>query len=407
MTTPTEARQAGVASPLALFLTILLASPALPPPAGAKAVDSWTFYYAAQEHFYNVEYDEAIRDLEQALGREPNNPFFLNALANDHLFQELRRLGQLEGNLYDASNSFLKQKKPEPDPKLMARVKELLQRTREACEARLKANPRDVDALYNLGVTYATEGNYKFTVEKSWYDALRAGSKANDLHRKVLEIDPNYHDAKLVLGAYQYVVDSIPRSVKWLAFLLGYSGSKQRGVQLMHEAMTKGKLVTSAAAFLLAVIYTREKQHGYSRQLLASLQGYYPRNPLIPLEIGRSFAREGKTREALQQYVTVARDMEAGKPGYHKLPRERLWYQIGDLYYKQGQFEEALQAFAKVTDHNEGDGLLKAYSGLRRGEIFQSQNRMELARAEYRRVARLPYEETRLQAEQRLRQLGD
>jgi predicted negative regulator of RcsB-dependent stress response len=68
--------------------------------------------------------------------------------------------------------------------------------------------------------------------------------------------------------------------------------------------------------------------------------------------------------------------------------------------------DAALEAFAKVTENDGGDGLLKAHSGLRRGEIYLAQNRPEQARAEYERVAALPYEETRLQAQQRLRTLG-
>jgi tetratricopeptide (TPR) repeat protein len=390
------------------WLSLLLAATLGSGPAGAatETVDPWVYYYAGQDHFYNLEYEEANRDSQDALAGDPNNPFFYNSVANTYLFQELYRLGQLEGNLYDASNSFLKEKKPEPDSAQMAKVKEALARVRSVCEARLQKNPRDVDALYNLGISYATEGNYKFTIEKSWFDALRAGNKANELHRKVLAIDPSYHDAKLVPGVYEYVVGSIPRSVKWLAFLFGYSGSRLRGIRLMQEAMTKGKLLTSGSAFLLAVVYTREKRHDYARTLFSSLQDYYPRNPLLPLEIARSYAREGKQKEALEQYVKVANDMEAGRPGYDKLPRERLWYQIGVLYQQRGEWTQALNAFAKITDRSDSDGLLKAYSGLRRGEIFLAQNRPDQARAEYQRVADLPYEATRLEARQRLRTLA-
>ena len=393
---------------LSAWLSLLLGVTLVLGPAGAAAetVDPWVYYYAGQDHFYNVEYDLALQDFRDALAGDPDNPFFYNSLANTYLFQELYRLGQLEGNLYDASNSFLKEKKPEPDSAQMAKVKEALARVRSICEARLRKNPRDVDALYNLGISYSTEGNYKFTIEKSWFDALRAGSKANEFHRKVLAIDPNYHDAKLVPGVYDYVVGSIPGSVKWLAFLFGYSGSKYRGIRLMQETITKGKLLTSASAFLLAVVYTREKRHDYARTLFSSLQDYYPRNPLLPLEIARSYTREGKQKEALEQYVKVARDMEAGRPGYDKLPRERLWYQIGVLYQQRGEWSQALNAFAMITDRNDSDGLLKAHSGLRRGEIFLAQNRPDQARAEYQRVADLPYEETRLEARQRLRTLS-
>ena len=376
-------------------------------PAGLAAddVDPWVFAQAGHEHFYNLEYDDAIADFEKAVAGSPENPLFYNYLANTYLFREMHRLGLLDGNLYDASNSFIESKKPEPNPTEIARINGLLHRVRGLCEARIKKHPRDSDALYALGVTYAIEGSMKFTLDKSWTEALRAGSRANDYHEKVLLLDPSYHDAKLVTGMYQYIVGSIPRSVRWLAFLFGYRGSRTRGVELMQEAMTKGKNTSSAAAFLLSIVYAREKKHEYSRRLLRPLSEYFPRNPYIPLEMARSYTREGNPKKALELYVQAARDMEAGRPGYHRLPRERLWYQIGVLYQREGQYAEALAAYARVSDHSGADGLLKAYTGLRRGEIYLAQNRLESARSEYQRVAAMPYEEARRQAEARLRSL--
>lgn len=384
------------------FLCLLGAAP-----AAADAVDPWVYAYAGLDHFYNLEYDPAIADLQQAVEGEPNNPLFYNFLANAYLFRELYRLGQLEGNLYDASNPFLREKRPQPDPAQVAKVKELVATVKRMCEARLAKNPRDVEALYALGTAYGIEGNYKFTIERSWYQALSAGAKANELHEKVLKLDPNYHDAKLIPGVYQYVVGSIPGSVKWLAFLLGYHGGKERGVQLLHEAMLHGKYTTSDATILLTVMYNREQRFDYARQLLEHLTQFYPRNPMFRLEIGRTYAREGQRDKALEIYLAVAHDVEAGKPGYNKVPRERLWYQIGMLYHQQARFAEALEAYARVTERSDSDGLMKAYSGLRRGEIFAAQNRVELARAEYERVAAMPYDEPRRQAQLRLRTLGN
>jgi len=171
--------------------------------------------------------------------------------------------------------------------------------------------------------------------------------------------------------------------------------------------MVKGKLVTSDAAILLAVVYSREHQHAYARQLLTKVADYYPRNPLFLLEAGRSYEREGNWKAALQIYHQVAEKLEAGTPGYSKVPRERLYYQIGTLHQQHGQLEKALRAYGQITERSDGDGLMKAHSGLRRGEIYLAQNRPERARAEYERVAAMPYDEPRRQAQLRLRSLGN
>lgn len=405
------ARQPGKRVLVGGVLALVLALVCSLGPVAAHAKDDvapWTYAYAGLDHFYNLEYQEAISDFQQAIKGDPDNPYFYNFLANTYLFQELRRVGALEGNLYDASNSFLQKKKPEPDPAVIQKMKENLAKAREICQARLEKNPNDVEALYVLGATYGVEGNYDFTILKSWYEALGAGNKANDLHEKVLKLDPNYQDAKLIPGVYQYIVGSIPGGVKWLAFLFGYHGSKQKGVRLLQAAMTKGKLTTSDAAFLLAIIYTREKHYDYTRKLLHSLSQFYPRNPLLPLEISRSYVREGKPKEALKHYAAVAKDMEDGKPGYDKLPRERVWYQVGVLAQQQGDYKQALDAFAKVMNGNSDEDdavVLKAQSGLRRGEIYMAQNHPQLARAEYEKVAAMPDDQARHDAEERLRVL--
>ncbi len=394
---------AGVRRPtIVALLFLLLLTFGAPSRLAANDVEPWVYAHAGLDHFYNVEHAEAIADFKKAVESDPNNVLFHNYLANAYLFSELRRLGKLEGNLYDASNSFLKEKSPEPNPQVIAKFKEQVEWVKKTCQARLAKNPNDVEALYALGAAHGIEANYLFTIEKKWFDALDAGGKANDLHEKVLKLDPNYQDAKLIPGAYQYVVGSIPRSVKWLAFLFGFRGSREKGVALLQETMVHGKLASTDASFLLVVIYNREKQFEYARRLLQTLSGYFPRNPLVRLEIARSYVKEGQRDKALQHYTQVATELEAGKFGTGKVPRERLWYQIGTLYQQQGKPNEALDAYAKVTDHSDSDGLVKAHAGLRRGEIFAAQNRMDRARAEYERVAAMPFDEPRRQAQERL-----
>ena len=176
-------------------------------------------------------------------------------------------------------------------------------------------------------------------------------------------------------------------------------------MRLLRETMEHGKLATSDAAILLSVVYGRERYFEYARTLLRSLVEYFPRNPMLRLEMAHSYRREGRPQEALEIYAEVAQAMEAGRPGYDKLPRDRLWYQVGSLYQEQHQLKEALDAYEHVTERDGSDGLVKAYCKLRRGEIFAARGRNELAREEYQQVVALPYEEPRRLAQERLRTL--
>src|SRR3954470_10220385 len=55
---------------------------------------------AGFEHFYNLEYEQAIHSFEGAVKSHPNDAFALNHLLSAVMFQELYRIGALDTELY-------------------------------------------------------------------------------------------------------------------------------------------------------------------------------------------------------------------------------------------------------------------------------------------------------------------
>ena len=66
------------------------------------------------DHFYNLEYPEAIADFERAIALHPNDPELHNHLAQAIVFQEMYRDGALESELVSGNNSFLRRPKLNP-----------------------------------------------------------------------------------------------------------------------------------------------------------------------------------------------------------------------------------------------------------------------------------------------------
>src|ERR1700691_3037550 len=70
----------------------------------------------AYEHFYNLEYDKAIREFELAQAAHPTDPFAVNHLLAAVVFRELFRIGALDTEAY-ASDSFIEKRLAQPlDP---------------------------------------------------------------------------------------------------------------------------------------------------------------------------------------------------------------------------------------------------------------------------------------------------
>src|SRR5205085_2894979 len=98
---------------------------------------------------------QAVREFELALKSHPDDAAATNHLLSSVLFRELFRIGALDTELY-SKNSFLTSKQFPMDTKIQAQIKGLIEQALQLEEARLKANPNEVEALYARGVTRAT-----------------------------------------------------------------------------------------------------------------------------------------------------------------------------------------------------------------------------------------------------------
>src|SRR6185295_8772283 len=99
---------------------------------------------------------------------------------------------------------------------------------------RIKRNPNDSRAHYALSVSYGLRANYSFMVRKAFVDALRDASSSHAEQQRASQIEPGFIDARMVQGAYDYVIGSLPWSMKFLGFLAGFRGDKERGISTLR-----------------------------------------------------------------------------------------------------------------------------------------------------------------------------
>ena len=182
---------------------------------------------AGFDHFYNLEYDEAISTFRGLIARDTSNPDYRNHLAETILYRELFRVGALESELVTGSNPFLRRPKMNPGPEVEREFLGAISTAMSLCEKRLKENPNDTGALYTLGVSCGLRANYDFIVRKAWMDALRDATRSRKLHAQVTKLDPDNIDARMVQAVHEYVVASLPWYYRVLGFLAGFSGKPQ------------------------------------------------------------------------------------------------------------------------------------------------------------------------------------
>src|SRR5215467_6732642 len=265
-------------------------------------------------HFYNMEYDRATQEFEKILEKSPNDPFAINHLLTTVLMHDLYDTGGM--NTGDYTNDSFIGRAPRPtDPKIKQQIKELVRRAESLEEKELKANPKDVNALYCRGVTRAQFAVYTGLIERAWFSALRNAVGARRDHEHVLEMDPEYVDAKLVVGTHNYVVGNLPWSVKVAAALAGLSGNKEKGLAYLRD-VAKTDSDTGVDAKVILTLFLRREHHydealGYMQQL--SVQ--YPRNHLFLTEIANLQRASGKPDEAEATYRKVWQNGREGTYG--------------------------------------------------------------------------------------------
>jgi len=341
--------------------------------------------------FYNLDFDQSIAAYEKAVTAEPNNPEFHNHLAHALLYREMFRDGALESELVSGNNSFIRRPKLEPSPDVEKRFFAEIDRSMQLSQAAAARNPRDTFALHTLSVALALRANYGFLVRKSWRASLYDSSQARKYDNQVTEIDPGDYDARLLQGGYDYIVGNLSWTLRALGFIAGFHGDKQRGLRTIEEVAQKGKQNRVDAEIVLCALYRREGQPTRAIPLVSRLIQRYPRNYLLRFELAQMYAATGQRKNALDTLGEIARLKRENTPGYERIPWEKIYYETGNLEFWFDDLDQALDDLKKVTATPEQLKELDLNTGvlalMRQGQIYDLQNRHNLAVKAYQQAA--------------------
>jgi tetratricopeptide (TPR) repeat protein len=339
------------------------------------------------DHFYNLEYDEAIAAFEKAIAANPGEPDLRNHLAQTMVFREMFRNGALESELVNGNNSFLRRPKLNPSPETEQRFLNEVAKAIELSELRLKKNARDTPAMYAEGIAYGLRSNYFWVVKKSWHDSLKDATAARKLHNRVSELEPENVDARLVQGLHDYIVGSLPWNWKMLGFLVGIRGDKAKGIRTVQEVAANGSLNRIDARILMCALYRRENQPQLAVPIVQELIQRYPRNFLLRLELAQMYSMGGDGARGLDILREVERLKTARTAGFDHLAWEKIWFQEGSIQFWYNELDRSLENLKRVTARaDEVDLTTGVMAWLRTGQIYDMKGRRNEAIEAYRKA---------------------
>jgi tetratricopeptide (TPR) repeat protein len=339
------------------------------------------------DHFYNLEYPEAIADFEKAIARDPDDPQLHDHLAQTLVFQEMFRNGALESEMVSGNNSFLRRPKMNPEPTTERRFLDEISSAMSLSHARLVKNPDDASALYAECVAYGLRSNYYWVVKKSWRDSLHDATNARHLNDRVEQLEPDNVDARLVEGLDDYIVGSLPWTWRTLGFLIGVHGDKEKGIRLVKDVAEHGSGNRYDAEILLGALYRRENKPLWVVPLVQDLIARFPRNFILRLELSQMYSMAGDKTRAIAAVEEVARLKRASAPGYARVPWEKIDFQEGTIQFWYRDFDQALENLKKVAAAaNDLDLNTGVYTYLRIGQIYDLKGQRAMAVTEYRKA---------------------
>jgi tetratricopeptide (TPR) repeat protein len=314
------------------------------------------------EALFNLDYDTARKSFKEMAEAFPNYPAGPQFLADGLWIETLYKTRRLQSSLYGGDDSFYSTGDDKADPQVVDQFRSLTRQARLLTEARLKLYPKDPEALYFLGVTEGLKAAFEEAVERRHFAALKDGSDAVDRHREVIKLDPNYHDAEITIGLYDFTVGSLPLPVKLIAGVAGFHGSKKRGLATLERVTKEGRWVRDEARTLLIVLYTREKRYAEAAVIARELVAKYPRNYLYRLEAADALVLQAaQEREANHATGTTATESEAfatlDSLLKDKVVRDSaarafdlIHFKYGEALMTAGQYDRAAKEFLASAD---------------------------------------------------------
>jgi tetratricopeptide (TPR) repeat protein len=336
----------------------------------------------AFEHFYNLDYPGAVERFERFHAAHPNDPQATTLLLNAVIFQELYRLDMLDTTFY-ANDGFLTGRHAtEEDPATRDRILGLADEAVREADGRLSHNPNDIDALYARGWARSLKCTYIAMVERAYGAGFRLATKAREDEERVLQLDPEYVDAKLVAGVYEYVVGALPWPFKVLIGFAGITGSKTRGMELLNDAGSRGVMTSIEARTVIALFLRREARYKEAIQVVRGLKSLYPHDFLFCLEEANLRKDDGEGMAAVTAYREIVAD--AARPGYFAQAQlELAYFGLGEALRGQRHYGEAAQAYEKAAWTKYVGPELKIRSLLAAGECRDMNGERDLALKDY------------------------
>ena len=206
-------------------------------------VDKQVIYYT-----YNLQLNDATHLLQTQLEKNPQNlKYYFLSLGIKSM--------EIEQSVFD--------EKPATKRELKTRMLEETIKYAEDVLDKFEDVQMTTQNKFYLGCIYGYLGRM-YGVTGSWMSAFSDGKKGRNLLEEVIEENPDFYDAYLLLGMFNYYADRMGGFLGFVAGVLGFSGDRDTGLEYILKTYSQGALLSDQAELLIIELYSSLEANGFA-----------------------------------------------------------------------------------------------------------------------------------------------
>lgn len=327
---------------------------------------------------FSWDYEASRKTFEELIEKDPDNPagdYFMGALTlNTIQYLDPQDTGDMEKFLYKSLETAIKK-----------------------ADAILKKRPKDFQAIFWKGVSRGFRGILRLQ-KGQFLSAASDARVAKGLMDEAIKLKPDFYDAYLGVGMYQYFMGALPAVVKILKmFLFVPGGSKDKGLEYITLAARKATYSNTYGIVVLAGIYRNfDPDFDKALELENRLRNLYPSHPWYALERGSLFVYSMKDfnrgEEVYREIVERCKKGERNFSGEISFIARYRFAKTKYLNLKPLEAMADLEALLKENPEEPREALSATH--LLMGEIHLKLGNSEKAKEHLQKVMALPDSKT-------------
>ncbi|MBN1639125.1 MAG: DUF3808 domain-containing protein [Ignavibacteriales bacterium] len=286
------------------------------------------------DYFHNFQFEKAEKQFDDAIKKYPAQPHGYHFLAQMYLWQYMG--SKDKDDFYEFNkNSNL---------------------SIDKAEIILEDANNNYEVKYILGSAHLLRV-LAYTQQGPNFDAISDTKIATKYFEEIIEAKPNFNDAYLGLGIFDYALSYVPGLFKWGLAMIGLSADKDRGLDYITRTYKKGKYSKTQAGFHLSNIYA-DYHANYSEaiKILKNLTDKYPNNSVFHYQLGSIYIKSKKLSDAENSLNKV---IKLNNPKFIQT-NAYAYFLKGQIAFMKNQFENAIPHYETFLDMS----LEQNYTGI-------------------------------------------